>query len=388
MVLGRMTAEIDALPAIGEEHVVVGADARRSTAARASPPPRCTTRTARIVGARRAHLDRGRPGRLPLTPRVSRPAGSSGSMTHADLNDPRNAWWRHAVCYQIYVRSFADSNGDGIGDLPGITARLPHLRDLGVDALWITPFYTSPQHDHGYDVADYSDVDPLFGTLADADAMIATAHDARRPGDRRPGAQPHLRRARLVPGGAGRRAGQPRAGPLPLPRRAAARPASCPRTTGSRSSAARRGPGSTDGQWYLHLFDTTQPDLDWRNPEVGDMFDDVLRFWLDRGVDGFRVDVAHGLSRRRASATRSSAPTRSRVSGASMEHSMVERGAARRADVGPARGARRLPSLAQDPRRVRRRPDGRRRGLDPDRGVDGAASSAPTSCTRPSTSPG
>ena len=95
----------------------------------------------------------------------------------ADFNDPRNAWWRHAVCYQIYVRSFADSNGDGVGDLPGITARLPHLRDLGVDALWITPFYTSPQHDHGYDVADYTDVDPLFGTLGDADALIATAHD-------------------------------------------------------------------------------------------------------------------------------------------------------------------------------------------------------------------
>ena len=94
-----------------------------------------------------------------------------------DLNDPTRPWWLQAVFYQIYVRSFADGDGDGLGDLPGITARLPYLRDLGVDALWITPFYTSPQHDHGYDVADYTDVDPRFGTLSDADALVAKAHD-------------------------------------------------------------------------------------------------------------------------------------------------------------------------------------------------------------------
>ena len=213
-------------------------------------------------------------------------------------------WWRDAVVYQVYVRSFADADGDGIGDLPGITSRLPYLRDLGVDALWITPFYPSPQHDHGYDVADYTDVDPLFGTLADADALIARAHELGPAGDRRPGAQPHLRRARVVPGRAGRRPGQPGAGALPVPRRHAAATARAAQQLGVGLRRPGLDPGRRDGQWYLHLFDSTQPDLDWRNPEVGDMFEDVLRFWLDRGVDGFRVDVAHGLFKEAACATR------------------------------------------------------------------------------------
>jgi len=203
-------------------------------------------------------------------------------------------WWRHAVTYQVYVRSFADSNGDGIGDLPGITARLPHLRDLGVDALWITPFYTSPQHDHGYDVADYTDVDPLFGTLRDADELIARAHELGL----------HLI-VDLVPNHTSSEHEWFRAA-------LAAGPGSPERARylfrdgrgpdGSEPPNNWRsvfgGPAWTrvpDGQWYLHLFDSTQPDLDWRHPEVGDMFEQVLRFWLDRGVDGFRIDVAHGL---------------------------------------------------------------------------------------------
>ncbi len=216
-----------------------------------------------------------------------------------NFNDPRTAsetaWWHDAVVYQVYVRSFADSDGDGIGDLPGITSRLPYLRDLGVDAVWLTPFYTSPQHDHGYDVADYRDVDPLFGTLGDADTLIATAHDlglkvivdvvpnhtssqhawfqqalAAEPGS--------PERARYV-----FRTGRGPEGEEP--------PNNWRSVFGGRAWTRVEG---TD-QWYLHIFDTTQPDLEWLNPEVGDMFEDVLRFWLDRGVDGFRVDVAHGL---------------------------------------------------------------------------------------------
>ena len=129
-------------------------------------------------------------------------------------------WWRHAVIYQIYPRSFADGDGDGVGDLPGITARLDHVAELGADAVWLSPFYVSPHADAGYDVADYRAVDPLFGTLDDADALIARAHELGPAGDRRPRAQPHLRRARVVPGGARGRTRQPRTRPLRLPRRA------------------------------------------------------------------------------------------------------------------------------------------------------------------------
>lgn len=207
-----------------------------------------------------------------------------------DLNDPSTQWWRHAVVYQVYVRSFADSDGDGIGDLPGITSRLPHLAELGVDALWITPFYTSPQHDHGYDVADYCDVDPLFGSLGDADALIARAHELglRVVVDLVPNHTSHEHewfQAALAAG-----PGSPERARY-IFRDSADGP---PNNWGS----VFGGPAWTqveDGQWYLHLFDPTQPDLDWRNPEVAAMFEDVLRFWLDRGVDGFRVDVAHGL---------------------------------------------------------------------------------------------
>ncbi|GGM25355.1 alpha-glucosidase [Micromonospora sonchi] len=203
-------------------------------------------------------------------------------------------WWRSAVVYQVYVRSFADSNGDGIGDLNGIRERLPYLRDLGVDALWLTPFYTSPMVDGGYDVADYRDVDPMFGTLGDFEAMVAEAHTLglriivdivpNHTSDRHPwftaalaAAPGSAERARyLFADGKGENGEQP--------------PNDWESIFG--------GPAWTrlpDGQWYLHLFDPAQPDLNWRHPEVRAEFEDVLRFWLDRGVDGFRIDVAHGM---------------------------------------------------------------------------------------------
>ncbi len=206
---------------------------------------------------------------------------------------PRD-WWRSAVVYQVYPRSFADSTGDGVGDLNGLTARLGHLEELGVDALWLSPIYVSPMADGGYDVADYRDVDPVFGTLDDLDRLVQQAHrrGLRVVLDLVPNhtSDEHAWfRAALAAGpGSPERArylfrdGRGQAGELP--------PNSWRSVFG--------GPAWTrveDGQWYLHLFDARQPDLDWSHPQVREEFHDVLRYWLDRGVDGFRIDVAHGL---------------------------------------------------------------------------------------------
>ncbi|MGY0006204.1 glycoside hydrolase family 13 protein [Micromonospora sp. I033] len=214
--------------------------------------------------------------------------------TDATQQDPATGWWTEAVIYQIYPRSFADSNGDGIGDLPGITARLGHLSELGVDAIWLSPFYPSPQADAGYDVADYRDVDPLFGTLADADKMIAEAkaRGLRVIVDLVPNHTSSQHRwfqaaVAAEPGSPERNRYIFRDGKGP---QGAEPPNDWESVFG--------GPAWTrlpDGQWYLHLFDSGQPDLNWGNPEVRAEFLDILRFWLDRGVDGFRVDVAHGL---------------------------------------------------------------------------------------------
>lgn len=208
-------------------------------------------------------------------------------------------WWRTAAIYQIYPRSFADANGDGMGDLAGITARLPELERLGIDAIWLSPFYTSPQHDAGYDVADYCDVDARFGTLADFDVMLETAHARgirviidlvpNHSSDQHPWFQEALA---AEPGSTERarylfRDGRGPGGDLP--------PNSWQSVFGGPAWTRVIGADGEPGQWYLHLFDSSQPDFDWSNDDVREEFRRILRFWLDRGVDGFRVDVAHGL---------------------------------------------------------------------------------------------
>lgn len=213
----------------------------------------------------------------------------------------RNAapdWWRDAVFYQIYPRSFADANGDGLGDLAGVRSKLDYLQELGIDAIWFSPFYPSPQHDHGYDVADYHDINPEYGTLEEAEELISEIHKRgmRVLIDVVPNhssfehelfqaalnAEPHSpERAMYIfrhsddgpPNNWGSMFGGPAWSKV----------------------EELTGKESDKDWWYLHLFDPSQPDFDWDNPAVRDFFDDYLRFWCDRGVDGFRVDVAHGL---------------------------------------------------------------------------------------------
>ena len=208
-------------------------------------------------------------------------------------------WWRSAVIYQIYPRSFRDLNGDGIGDLAGITAELTHLAKLGVDAVWLSPFYRSPQRDAGYDVSDYCDVDPLFGTLADFDALIAEANrlNLRVIADLVPNhcSDQHVAFQAALIAGAGSaerdmfifRDGQGPDGIEP--------PNNWQSHFGGPAWTRIVEPNGQPGQWFLHLFDSSQPDFNWDNPAVHAEFERVLRFWLDRGISGFRVDVAHAL---------------------------------------------------------------------------------------------
>jgi len=221
---------------------------------------------------------------------------------------PDPGFWRDAVVYQLYLRSFADADGDGVGDLRGATARLGHVARLGVDAVWLSPFYPSGGVDGGYDVVDHCAVDPEYGTLADLDAFISTAHALglrividlvpNHSSSRHPW---FLEALTAGPGSAARerylfRAGRGEGGMLP--------PTNWWGTDdGSAWTLVRDAEGAPEldedgrAQWYLHLFDRGQPDWDWTHPDVQGLFDEVLRFWLARGVDGFRVDVAHGMAK-------------------------------------------------------------------------------------------
>ncbi|MHA6759066.1 glycoside hydrolase family 13 protein [Streptacidiphilus sp. PAMC 29251] len=209
-----------------------------------------------------------------------------------------DGWWRDAVIYQVYPRSFADADGDGMGDLEGVRSRLPYLRELGVDAVWLSPYYASPQADAGYDVSDYRVIDPMFGDIADAERLIADAHglglrviadlvpnhcsdqhtwfrQALREG---PGS-PLRSRFHFRPGKGG--------GELP--------PNDWESIFGGPAWTRTADPDGSPGEWYLHLFAPEQPDFNWDSRAVADEFRSVLRFWLDLGIDGFRIDVAHGL---------------------------------------------------------------------------------------------
>jgi alpha-glucosidase len=205
-------------------------------------------------------------------------------------------WWRSGVFYQIYPRSFADANGDGMGDLKGITNRLVDLKTLGIDAIWLSPFYSSPQKDAGYDVSDYISVDPLFGTLEDFDEMVTEAHRLSLrvmidlvPNHSSSEHEWFQKALKAAPGSKERsyyhfKDGRGENGELPP----------------NNWQSMFGGPAWTrveDGQWYVHLFDSSQPDLNWENPVVREEFEDILRFWLDRGVDGFRVDQPHAMAK-------------------------------------------------------------------------------------------
>jgi len=207
-----------------------------------------------------------------------------------------DSWWKSAAIYQLYVRSFADGDGDGIGDLAGARARLPHLAALGIDAIWFNPWYPSPMADAGYDISDYRSIDPVFGTLGDADALIAEAHAhgiriiidvvPNHGSDRHPWFAEALAAA---PGSAARerfwfRPGRGAAGELP--------PNNWQSIFGGPAWTRVTEADGSPGEWYLHLFAPEQPDFNWDSPDVRREFEDVLRFWFARGVDGIRIDSA------------------------------------------------------------------------------------------------
>ena len=217
------------------------------------------------------------------------------------LAQPGSQWWRSGVIYQIYPRSFADSNGDGLGDLKGITSRLDSLAALGIDAVWLSPFYSSPQKDAGYDVSNYVDVDPIFGTLSDFDDLLEKAHGLGIrvmidlvPNHSSDQHQWFKRALASNPGSPERafyhfRDGLGENGELP--------PNNWVSMFGGPAWTRVTESDGKPGQWYVHLFDSSQPDLNWANPQVQLEFENILKFWLNRGVDGFRVDQPHAMAK-------------------------------------------------------------------------------------------
>ena len=228
--------------------------------------------------------------------------GQNERVMSSEQNLRTSDWWRDAVIYQIYPKSWADADGNGHGDAAGVRQHLPYLVELGVDALWFSPFYRSPDNDGGYDVADYRDIDPRFGTLAEVEALVQDAHALglkvlidlvpnHTSSEHRffqaalktaPGS-PEWARYHVLPGRGEHRELPPNNWRCVF--------------TGDAWSPILDDDGAPTGYWYLHLFDTTQPDVNWENDDIRAEFDATIRFWLDRGIDGFRVDVAHGLAK-------------------------------------------------------------------------------------------
>ncbi|MGV1005400.1 MAG: glycoside hydrolase family 13 protein [Candidatus Nanopelagicales bacterium] len=229
------------------------------------------------------------------TPGTADPASVEAAQGGAD-------WWREAVVYEVYPRSFSDANGDGDGDLAGVVSRLGYLSSLGVDAIWIAPWFPSPLADGGYDITDYRDIHPLYGTLADAVSLISAAHDhgirviidmvANHTSEQHPWFRAALR---TPPGSREReryffRRGRGEGGELP--------PNNWISAFGGSAWSRSAWPDGAPGEWYLHTFAPEQPDLNWGNAEVREEFEDILRFWFDRGVDGIRVDAAPAFAKR------------------------------------------------------------------------------------------
>jgi alpha-glucosidase len=227
---------------------------------------------------------------------VSNHVASSGAGTEASLQ-----WWHRAVLYEVYLRSFADANGDGVGDIAGLIDRLPYLKELGVEALWVSPWYVSPMLDSGYDVTNYLDTDPLFGSLQDVKRLIDASHELGlrvvldMVANHCSSQHPWFQAALTSPAGSPERDwfyfkdGKGEDGDEP--------PNDWKSIFGGPTWTRATNPDGTPGQWYFHLFDSSQPDLNWKNEDVLQRFDEIFRFWFDRGVDGFRLDAVSGIGK-------------------------------------------------------------------------------------------